>query len=191
MKRGIVLAVIFMVVGSTASWAQTNAFRISIKGTITQADGTKVQVKDIARGVSGLVSDTNNVLVLVYSQDNNGIEIDEVNTNSNTIVNTIAGTFRLAVLGSGKFNGDLEAVNSINSFDGAVTFSNGIPTYNGDYQADGKAIVKNGVLTGVGAKLVGAWQDPFGTLGVEAAVFKGTLKSSGTITVPADCCNNF
>ena len=90
MKRGIVLAVIFMAVGSTASWAQTNAFRIGIKGTITQADGTKVQVKDIAKGVSGLVSDTNNVLVLVYSQDNNGIEIDEVNTNSNTIVNTIA-----------------------------------------------------------------------------------------------------
>src|SRR5205809_7625214 len=112
MKRGIVLAVIFMAVGSTASWAQTNAFRIGIKGTITQADGTKVQVKDIAKGVSGLVSDTNNVLVLVYSQDNNGIEIDEVNTNSNTIVNTIAGTFRLAVLNSVKFNGDLEAVHS-------------------------------------------------------------------------------
>jgi hypothetical protein len=190
MKRGIVLAVIIMVTGGVASWAQTNAFKISIKGTVTEADGTKTQVKDITKGKSGLLSDTNNILVLVYSEDSNSVEIDEVDTNSNTIVSTITGSFRLAVLDSGKFNGDLEAIGP--TFSGEATFGNGIPAYNGDIQADGKTVIKNGQITSVGAKLTGAWNDPLASIsGNPAAVFKGTLKSSGTITVPSNCCNNF
>ena len=183
MKRGIVLAVMVVFASGVASWAQTNTFKISIKGTITQDDGTKTQVKDIAKGVSALLSDTNNILVAVYSADDNLLTIDEVDPTNFSDVRVIASTFALAVLNSGKFNGDLEAG------DVEVAFQPGIPVLNGDVQADGKAVVKNGQVTGIGAKLTGAWASP--TLSSQpAAVFKGTLKSSSvTNAAPANWPN--
>src|ERR1041385_2285466 len=113
MKRLIVIAAIVAVVSGTASWAQTNSFKISIKGTVTYADGetrngTKVQVKDISRGKSGLLSDTNNILTLIYSAGDNAIEINEVDPVANSIVRTIFSSFALAALDNGKFNSDLE-----------------------------------------------------------------------------------
>jgi hypothetical protein len=194
MKRLIVLAAIITVVGGTASWAQTNAFKVSIKGTVTVADGetkngTKIQVKDVAKGKSGLLSDTNNVLMLIYSSVDNAIEVNEVDPVANSIVRTIFSSFALAALDNGKFNSDLE---DFDEFGNGVTFTNNIPAFNGDLQADGKASVKNGQITAIGAKLTGAWKDPRFDPSVEpAAVFKGTLKSFGTNAVPVNCCNTF
>ncbi len=65
MKRISIAVAVVLLVGAVSSWAQTNAFVVSIKGTITQLDGTKVTIKDAKKGVGGLVSPTNLVLVAI------------------------------------------------------------------------------------------------------------------------------
>ena len=44
MKKISIAVAVVLFAGVASSWAQTNAFVVSIKGTITQKDGTKVQI---------------------------------------------------------------------------------------------------------------------------------------------------
>jgi len=162
---------------------------VDIKGTVTQANGTKVLIKDVAKGHSGLATSTNGVLVAIISQDFNVIEIDEVDPVSGTTVNPIAATARVAILDSGVFNADLESIGDGDN--GSVTnFPAGVPNFAGDLMVTGK--IGKGTKASASATVSGVWNDPVnGDTGQPAAVFKGTIKSTGTITVPVDCCVSF
>ena len=98
MKRIHIAVAAVLLAGVTSSWAQTNAFVVDIKGTVTQADGTKVLVKDISKGVSGLATTSNGVLVAIISRDDNAVEIDEVDPVAGTTINPIAASVRSAIL---------------------------------------------------------------------------------------------
>jgi hypothetical protein len=189
MKKLGVLVAAFMVIGVASAWAQTNAFVIDLKGTITQKDGTKIQLKDVAKGVTGLVSTDSNVLVLITSKDDTAFEIDEVNPVTSNTVHAIMGTFVAALLDSGQFNGDLEADGT--GHGGSVTsFPAAIPDFSGDVQATGR--FTGTTKPGVTATLQGVWNDQkSGATNQPPSIFKGTLRSTGTITVPQDCCHSF
>ena len=186
MKRLSLVVTAAMLLGSAVGWAGTNAFVISVKGTITQKDGTKIAVKDVSKGVSGLVSTNSNILVLISSDSDNVVEIDEVNPATTNIVNAIFVSSAQALLDSGKFNTALVA----DTFLGlpVTSFPTNIPAFNGDLQADGKVGAKS-----FGGKLVGVWKDPLATpaSAASAAVFKGSISGTATSPVPANCCSGF
>src|SRR6266404_965538 len=157
MKRIHVAVATVLLAGATSSWAQTNAFAVSIKGTITKADGTKVLIKDVSKGVSGLATSSNGVLVAIISQDFNAIEIDEVDPVSGTTVNPIAATARVAILDSGAFNADLESIGDGDN--GSVTnFPAGVPNFAGDLIVTGK--IGKGTKASTSATMGGVWNDP-------------------------------
>jgi hypothetical protein len=186
-KISIAVAVVLLAVANT--WAQTNAFVVSVKGTVTQADGTKVAIKDLSKGVSGLVSSTNNDLVVVISRNDNAIEIDEVDPLTTNIVHSFAASARMAILDSGAFDANLGSIGL--GINGAVTnFPVGVPHFAGDLQASGK--LSAGTKPGASATLSGSWNDPVnGDTNQAAALFKGTIKSIATNPVPANCCSSF
>ena len=103
MKRlGITVAALWMA-GMASAWAQTNAFQVDITGSIVQADGTVIAVKDPSKGVSGLNVTPTDTLVAIVSQDAQSVEVDFVNVASNKIMRTFAGSARSVLLSDGKF----------------------------------------------------------------------------------------
>jgi hypothetical protein len=189
MKKLGVLAAALMVIGVASARAQTNAFVIDVKGTITQKDGTKIQLKDVAKGVTGLVSTDSDVLVLIVSKDKNAFEVDEVDPATSNTVNAIMASFVAAFLDSGQFNGDLEA-DGTGHGSSVTTFPAAIPDFGGDVQATGR--FTGTTKPAVTATLQGVWNDQKrGATTQPPSIFKGTLRSTGTITVPTDCCQNF
>jgi hypothetical protein len=189
MKKLIILVVVSLVARAVSSWAQTNAYIISVKGTITQKDGTRIQVNNVSKGISGLVSTDSDVLVLVASEDANAFEVDEVNPATTNIVQGIMATFVAALLDSGQANGDLEANGS--GHNGTVTnFPAGIPDFSGDVQAT--LVFKSGTKKSVNGTLQGVWNDQLsGATNQPPSIFKGSVKSDGTIAVPLNCCAGF
>ena len=189
MKKISIAVATVLLAGVASSWAQTNAFVVDIKGTVTQANGTKVLIKDVTKGVSGLATSTNGVLVAIISQDFNVIEIDEVDPVSGTTVNPIAASARVAILDSGAFNADLESIGDGDN--GAVTnFPAGVPNFAGDLMVTGK--IGKGTKASTSATVSGVWNDSVNGDGSQpAAIFKGTIKSTGTNAVPTDCCVTF
>ena len=189
MKKISIAVAVVLFAGAVSSWAQTNAFVVSIKGTITQKDGTKVQIKDAKKGVGGLVSPTNLVLVAIVSQTDSAFEIDEVNPLTTNIVHGVAASVRLAVLDSGVFSTDLGAIGDGRN-GSATNFSAGVPSFGGDLLASGK--LSSGAKASASATLSGVWNDHVnGDTSQPASIFKGTIKSLGTNPVPANCCNSF
>ena len=168
-----------LLVGSSAR-AQTNSFTISVKGTITQRNGTKISVGTVKgqKNCSQLVSTCANVLVLTVDENNNFVEVDEVQTGAtNMIVNTIWGSDRTATTAAGHFNSALVSKKN-------VSLPNSIPTFNGDLQADGK--ISTSGKTSFGGTLTGVWNDQSASGITPSAVFKGSIKSTGTIEVPGN-----
>jgi hypothetical protein len=189
MKKISIAVAVALFAGIASSWAQTNAFVVSVKGTITQKDGTKVTVKDAKKGVGGLVSPTNLVLVLVISQTDNTMEIDEFDPLTTNIVHGVAGSVRVAVLDSGAFGTGLGPIGDGRN-GSATNFTAGVPNFGGALLASGN--LKGGTKPSASATLSGAWNDHAnGDTGQPASTFKGTLKSLGTNPVPANCCNSF
>jgi hypothetical protein len=180
MKKFCLTCSVVFVCASTAAWANTNAFEVAVKGTITRNSG-KFQINN-----ASLLVSASNKLVLIVDTDDDDIELLEVNPATTNIVRTIMATYRWAILDSGKFNADLESNGS--GPQGSVTdFPNGTPSFNGDLQADGKATLTGSGKITAGAKLVGVWNDPNAQpFDAEPAVFKGTVKSLGSTTVPVD-----
>jgi hypothetical protein len=182
----IFLAMLF---GPAIAQAQIKAFVISIKGTITQDDGTTIQVKDVEKGVSGLVS-TNHILVLFISKNDNAIELDEVDPVATNIVRGILVSRRTALFESGKFKSDLIAYALAGS---DAYFPAPIPPFNGGLIADGKVVLVG--KPSIGAKLTGVWKDSGPLSGTEtntpAASFKGSLTSIRTNALPDNCCLTF
>jgi hypothetical protein len=189
MKKISIAVAVVLLAGAANTRAQTNAFVVSVKGTVTQTDGTKVVVKDLSKGVSGLVSSTNNDLVVIVSRNDNMIEIDEVNPLTTNIVHNVAASARMAILDSGAFSADLGSIGL--GVNGAVTsFPTNVPHFAGDLQASGK--LSTGTKPGTSATLSGSWNDPVnGDTNQAAALFKGTIKSIATNPVPANCCTSF
>jgi hypothetical protein len=184
MKKLGLIVVTLLVAGTVSSWAQTNAFTVSVKGTITQQDGTKVKVGDVSKGVSSLVTNPANVLVVIVDQDSPNVLLAEVDpqatSNTTAIVRSIAETWSFASTVKGNFNTDLEEASGVTPF-------TTLPAFFGDLQLSGKSKVKNDVLTGVSGKLAGVWMDPvLADTNLPPAIFSGSLKSTGTITVPSD-----
>jgi len=175
------MAVVGLLLGVVSGMAQTNSFAVSVKGTITQRNGTKIQVGDVPGEkpkCSELVSTCTNVLVLTVDENNNFVELDEVQPGtSNLIVKTIWISNRQAVTAAGKFNAGMVS-------ESTVTLPNEIPSFNGDVQADGK--ISTSGKTSFSGKLLGVWNDNAANSSNPAAVFTGTIKSTGTITTPSN-----
>jgi len=181
MKKVLSVVAVALLSGAVSGMAQTNSFTVSVKGTITQRNGTQTKIGDVSGTkpkCSELVTDCANVLVLIADENNNFTEIAEVQTGaSNTIVSVIWESNRQAITAAGKFNAGLVS-------SGTVALPNGIPSFNGDVQVDGK--ISTSGKTSFSGKLIGVWNDDAANSADPAAVFKGTLKSTGTITTPVD-----
>ena len=170
-----------MLVGWSASAQPPVSFTVSVKGTITQQNGTKIKIGDVSgeKGCSELVSTCSNLLVATYFQGDNYVEVDEVAPGAtNVVVKVIWSSYRLGQTAAGKLNADLETSDS-----DTVSLPNEIPSFNGDLQVDGK--VNTSGKTSFSGKLIGVWNDSInGDTNAPNAVFKGTIKSTGTITTP-------
>jgi hypothetical protein len=180
MKRFCLMCSVVFVCASTAAWANTNAFEVAVKGTITRNSG-KLQITN-----ASLLVSPSNKLVLIVDTDDDDLEVVEVDPATTNIVRTILATFVSAFLDSGKFNADFEA-NGSGPQSAVTDFPDGTPSFNGDLQADGKATLTGSGKITASAKLVGVWNDPNAQpFDAEPAVFKGTMKSLGLTTVPTD-----
>ena len=177
MKNFIVAVVAIVAAGAVSASAQVKAFQVNVKGTITR-DAGKIKITN-----ASLLTSSANSLVLVVNTANldiNLVEVDPVTTN---VVNFIWRNFRAARLQSGKFNSDLEA-NANNMNDPVTNFPAGTPSFEGDVQVTGKAVLTGSGKTVFGGTLVGVWTDPVALLSEVAALFKGTIKSVTEVPVP-------
>lgn len=175
MKKVVAISLLIILGTVSQNWAQTNAFRVTLTGTITR-DTDKIQITN-----ASLLTSASNILACVVDRTGNTIDLVEVNPATTNVENFIMGSWGVAVLATGKFNADLEAYDD--PYEGVTNFPAGTPVFNGDLQADGTiSLVSN---SGIKAKLTGHWKDPtFNPTNQRAAVFKGQLKSTGTFPVP-------
>jgi hypothetical protein len=189
MKKISMAVAVVLLAGVANTWAQTNAYLVDVKGTITQKDGTKILVKDVSKGVSALVSPTNLDLVVIVSQTDDAIEIDEVNPLTTNIVHGVVASGNLAVLDSGAFGGALGPIGD--GRNGSTTnFAAGVPSLGGGLLITGT--LKGGTKASVSGTLSGVWNDHVnGDTTEPASLFKGTIKSIATNPVPVNCCNSF
>ena len=168
----LLTAVAVMAGVSTAS-AQTNAFTMKLKGTIT-ADAGKTSITE-----TDLLTAPTNKLVLVINVTDNWLGLFDVS--GTDIAQRIASTWSMAMLENGMFNGDLE-------YDSILTNTPvAAHPYSADVQATGKSKLKNGQIIGASVSLAGVWTDPkfSGLSNYPAAIFKGKLSTVSAIPIPA------
>ena len=104
MKKQIIAMLAVVAVAGGVVQAQTNSFTVSVKGTITQRNGTKIKVGDVggSKGFSQLVSTNTNILVLTADENNNSFALDEVKPGAtNSIVNRIWLSYAVAITAAG------------------------------------------------------------------------------------------
>ncbi|HUJ11075.1 MAG TPA: hypothetical protein VL171_13715 [Verrucomicrobiae bacterium] len=198
MKKLCLIVVALLMGAVFKTRAQTNAFIVSVKGTITNHSGVKSSVGNIVRDVSSLVTNESDFLVAILDLDNHVLQLVEAvpfveedsvatpsslsqNSNPSMVVRVIGISRSFASTVTGKFDTDLQQLYT------DVTFVS-LPPMQGDLQADGHYTSKNGIVTGLSAKLVGVWFDPKFSggedLNLPEAVFKGSLKSLRSCPVP-------
>jgi hypothetical protein len=178
MKKLCLLAAAFAIGAMSNARADTNAFQVTVKGTITR-NNDKIKITN-----ASLLTSASNILVLVENSDADDLQLVEVDPATTNIVNSIMANSRSAFLDSGKFNSGLVA-NGGGPQGSVINFPAGTPPFNGDLQALGKATLTGGGKLKASAKLQGVWNDPnFQPFDPESAVFKGSLKAVAPVPVP-------
>jgi len=181
MKKIVVIVVSLVAAVAVRSQAQTNAFRVSINGTLTLASGEKNFVADVAPGVSILVTNLNNVLVAIVDQTHRGITVAEVNPANGNVVRVIMTSVRWFSDSKGKFDTNLEV-----PLGPPAVFQGDLSPMNGDLEFIGQFKSKNNTMTSISAKIIGVWLDSSfpATENLPSAQFRGTMKSSGATRIP-------
>ena len=178
MKKLCLLAAVFGIGAMLNARADTNAFQVTVKGTITR-NTDKIKITN-----ASLLTSPSNILVLVADSDNDDVELVEVNPATTNIVNSIMANDRSAFLDNGKFNSGLLA-NGGGPQGSVINFPPGTPPFNGNLQMLGKATLTGGGKLKASAKLEGVWNDPsFQPFDPEPAVFKGSIKTVAEVPVP-------
>ncbi|HUI05383.1 MAG TPA: hypothetical protein VL486_00095 [Verrucomicrobiae bacterium] len=187
MKYALVVVMLAVMVGLLAgatSWADTNSFRVDIKGTVT-SDAGKVKV-DTASLLS--TSGTELVLTAMGGPDvadfgsaagDFYMEIDEVDVATTNVVNTLFTSF-----GSGQLGNAVKTF--LFDYNDPDAFTAPVPAMNGYLFFQGNAKVKSDVLQGISGTLGGVWKvSTLDSTNDSTAFFKGTLKTKqGSLPIP-------
>jgi len=181
MKKFALIVVTVVASVAMRAEAQTNAFRITIKGTITTETGERFKVRN-----SALIVNPGDVLVAVVDETHHSITLCEVEPMSNTLTRFIANSRRWA-----------SAVTKFETTLGTISedpeFNPPLPPFQGNLEFDGQFKVKHNAIAGLSARIVGIWFDPKFTGfpaqngNLPASEFSGTMKS----TFPTFTPNNF
>jgi len=167
------LALVVVLAGVSTASAQTNAFTMKLKGTIT-TDAGKISITE-----ADLLTAPTNKLVLVINDTQKCLGLFDVS--GTNIAQDVFATWRFVMLENGMFNGDFESSGYLTNTPVAAH------PFNSDIQATGKASLKNGQMKGASISLAGVWTDPYhdGLTNYPAAIFKGKLTTVQSIPVPA------
>ena len=147
---GLIVAVLGLMV-VTSAMAATNVFPVTkFRGVITKADGSKIKVV-------GSDLTTNKVEILVSTNSSPLVRVRAVTA---TTTNNLMTGFTTAFTSGGKFNSDLEG--------GFTPINTNVPPFNSDVQITGKLSA-----TKVSGTLQGVWRDT-----PNDATFKGTISGA-------------